>query len=131
MILVAAGGVPLHPQSGHRYIKWNAFPDNVWDRGVYVRLPRELVFESPNQTPEERVKNSLHAPWSEENVQLARTAMDAGEIKVLTRPPGMCFFVSHLLFPFLLDFLRSSRSDIMKAVMLFSSAMTRMERLWM
>ncbi|KIM23330.1 hypothetical protein M408DRAFT_332417 [Serendipita vermifera MAFF 305830] len=88
MDILAAGGIPLHPQSGHRYIKWNAFPDNVWDRGVYVRLPRELIFDNPNQTPEERITNSLHAPWSEDNVEIARAAMDAGEIKVLTRPAG-------------------------------------------
>jgi hypothetical protein len=52
-------------------------------------VPREIVFESPSQTVEERVKYSMHAPWSEENVQVMKLAMDAGEVKVLNRPAGM------------------------------------------
>lgn len=53
-----------------------------------MRLPRELIFDEPDQTPEERVKTSLHAPWTEENVQIAKEAMDADEIKVFNRPAG-------------------------------------------
>jgi hypothetical protein len=87
----AAGGIHLHPQSGHRYIKWNAFPDHIWDRGVYVRVPREIVFETPSQTVEDRIKYSMHAPWTEENVHIMKLAMDAGEVRVLDRPAGMWF----------------------------------------
>lgn len=95
--LVAAAGIHLHPQSGHRYIKWNAFPDHVWDRGVYIRLPREIIFESPDQTVEERIRHSLHAPWTEENVQIMKAALDLGEVKVLNRPSGM--FHGYRIFP--------------------------------
>jgi hypothetical protein len=99
--LAAAGGIHLHPQSGHRYIKWNAFPDHIWDRGVYVRVPKEIVFETPSQTVEERTKYSMHAPWSEENVQIMKLAMDAGEVKVFNRPAGMSFYLIKLFVPLL------------------------------
>jgi hypothetical protein len=99
--LTATGGIHLHPQSGHRYIKWNAFPDHIWDRGVYVRVPREIVFETPSQTVEERIKYSMHAPWSEENVQIMKLAMDAGEVKVVNRPTGMSFDLTKFPMPWL------------------------------
>ena len=85
----AAAGIYLHPQSGHRYIKWTFFPEHIWDRGVYVRLPREIIFETPNQTLEDRIKTPLRSPWTDETVVIMKAALDASKVKVLPRPPGM------------------------------------------
>ncbi|CAG7855010.1 SubName: Full=Uncharacterized protein {ECO:0000313/EMBL:CCA77718.1} [Serendipita indica DSM 11827] len=88
MDILAAAGIYLHPQNGHRYIKWNAFPDHVWDRGVVVRLPREIVFDSPAQTVEERISMNLRSPWTDENVEVMRKALDNNLVSVHPRPHG-------------------------------------------
>lgn len=89
----AAAGIYLHPQSGHRYIKWTFFPDHVWDRGVYVRLPREIIFENPQQSLEDRLKTPLRSPWTEETTAIMKDALDAGKVQVLPRPPGTLFLL--------------------------------------
>jgi hypothetical protein len=66
-----------------------------------VRVPKEIVFDTPSQTVEERTKYSMHAPWSKENVQIMKLAMDAGEVKVLNRPAGMSFYLIKLFVPLL------------------------------
>lgn len=86
---IAAAGVSLHHQGGNRYIKWNVLPEHLWDRGVYLRLPREIIFDSPTQTVEERIHLDLKSPWTEENAEIMRKALDEGEVQILPRPAGM------------------------------------------
>lgn len=53
-----------------------------------MRLPREVIFDTPTQTVEERIRVPLKAPWTEEVVHVMREALNEGKVKVLPRPDG-------------------------------------------
>jgi hypothetical protein len=84
----ALGGVRLHEQNGNRYIKWHHLPEFLWDAGLYIRLPREVIFTSPTQSVEDRRRRVLSAPWTDEIAAIMQKAMDRGEVKVCRRMPG-------------------------------------------
>jgi hypothetical protein len=84
----AAAGIQLHHQQGNRYIKWNVLPEHLWELGLYLRIPREIIFDSPSQTVEERIHSDLRSPWTEENAEIMKKALDAGEVRILPRSEG-------------------------------------------
>jgi hypothetical protein len=84
----AAAGIQLHHQQGNRYIKWTVLPEHLWELGLYLRIPREIIFDSPSQTVEERIHSDLRSPWTEENAEIMKKALDAGEVRILPRSEG-------------------------------------------